>query len=339
MRSVQPRFSSASASLIRLNLHSKRENLQYYFRAESRQRCPVFRRTKLAVKMAESTVVKSDSRMCSQSGCNGDDGFGSVSSDYAEIIVVRHGETTWNSDGRLQGHLDVELNEVGRQQAAAVADRLSKEPKISAVYSSDLKRAFVTAQTIANSCGVLEVIQDPDLRERNLGDLQGLVLREAATLKPEAYQAFVSGKADKDIPGGGESLDQLYQRCTSSLQKIGRKHKGERVVVVTHGGVLRALYRRAAPKGKPQGKILNTSVNIFHLSDGGEDWVIKVWGDVSHLSETGFLKTAFGGDRTSELSMETKSPNRYSPSRSKSLVELMLSNQSAGRSGSVGAAD
>ncbi|KAF5752919.1 Ribosomal protein L25/Gln-tRNA synthetase anti-codon-binding domain [Tripterygium wilfordii] len=76
----------------------------------------------------------------------------------AEIIVVRHGETEWNADGRIQqGHLDVELNEVGKQQAASVADRLSKEPKISAVYSSDLKRALVTAEIIAASCGGLEV--------------------------------------------------------------------------------------------------------------------------------------------------------------------------------------
>ncbi|CBI41111.3 unnamed protein product, partial [Vitis vinifera] len=72
-------------------------------------------------------------------------------------IVVRHGETAWNADGRIQGHLDVELNEAGRQQAAAVADRLSKGPRISAVYSSDLKRAFETAQAIATSCGRFEV--------------------------------------------------------------------------------------------------------------------------------------------------------------------------------------
>ncbi|KAJ0024769.1 hypothetical protein Pint_08849 [Pistacia integerrima] len=77
--------------------------------------------------------------------------------DYAEIIVVRHGETAWNADGRIQGHLDVELNHVGRQQAAAVANRISKEMKISAVYSSDLKRAMETAHIIANTCGIPEV--------------------------------------------------------------------------------------------------------------------------------------------------------------------------------------
>ncbi|XP_042493071.1 phosphoglycerate mutase-like protein 4 [Macadamia integrifolia] len=227
-----------------------------------------------------------------------DSGSGSVAPDYAEIIVVRHGETAWNADGRIQGHLDAELNDVGRQQAAAVADRLSKESKISAVYSSDLKRALETAQTIARHCGPLEVIEDRELRERHLGDLQGLVLREAAKVKPKAYQAFISARTDQELPGGGESLDQLHQRCTSALQRIGRKHKGERVVVVTHGGVIRTLYKQVVPKGKSPGKILNTSVNIFQLSDG-EDWNIKSWGDVSHVSKTGFLETAFGGDKTS----------------------------------------
>ncbi|KAJ7952937.1 phosphoglycerate mutase-like protein 4 [Quillaja saponaria] len=148
-----------------------------------------------------------------------DASFSSIQPDCTEIIVVRHGETAWNADGRIQGHLDVELNESGRQQAAAVADRLSKEPKISVIYSSDLQWASETAQIIATSCGGLEVVKDPDLRERHLGDLQGLVLREAAKLNTKAYMAFLSHSTEQEIPGGGESLDQLYQRCTSALER------------------------------------------------------------------------------------------------------------------------
>ncbi|XP_058088657.1 phosphoglycerate mutase-like protein 4 isoform X2 [Magnolia sinica] len=234
----------------------------------------------------------------SHTDSNEDAGSSPIPFDYAEIVVIRHGETTWNSSGRIQGHLDAELNEVGRQQATAVADRLSKESKVSAVYSSDLKRALETAQIIAKSCNLNEVIQDPALRERHLGDLQGLVFRDAARLNPEAYRAFSSPKTNQEIPGGGESLDQLYQRMTSSLERIARKHKGERVIAVTHGGALRALFKRAAPKGLSQGKVMNTSVNIFHLSDS-DDWIIKVWGDVSHLSKTGFLESGFGGDKNS----------------------------------------
>nr|GMD99479.1 phosphoglycerate mutase-like protein 4 isoform X1 [Ipomoea batatas] len=123
-----------------------------------------------------------------------------VSLNCTEIIVIRHGETEWNAEGRIQGHLDVELNDIGRQQAHAVADRLSREPKISVVYSSDLKRAFETAETIASSCGVLEVVKDPDLRERHLGDIQGLTVSEASQKSPNAYKAMVSRRTDQEIP-------------------------------------------------------------------------------------------------------------------------------------------
>ncbi|XP_022896408.1 phosphoglycerate mutase-like protein 4 [Olea europaea var. sylvestris] len=230
--------------------------------------------------------------------CNGNDEIESVARNYAEIIVIRHGETEWNADHRIQGHLDVDLNDIGRQQAYVVAERLSKEPKISAVYSSDLKRAFHTAEIIAKCCGVLEVVKDPDLRERHLGDLQGIVFHEIAKIKPEAHKAFISHRRDQEIPGGGESLNQLCERCTSGLQRIAKKHLGERVVVVTHGGTIRALHRRASSHGQSVGKVLNTSVNVFHLS-AEDEWSIKSWGDVSHLKRTGFLESGFGGDSTS----------------------------------------
>jgi probable phosphoglycerate mutase len=73
---------------------------------------------------------------------------------------------------------------------------------------------------------------------------------------------------------------------------------GERVVVVTHGGFIRSLYKRACPNGRTPGKVLNTSVSVFHL-DADDKWILKMWGDVSHLSQTGFLQSGFGGDRTS----------------------------------------
>ncbi|KAA8531725.1 hypothetical protein F0562_006558 [Nyssa sinensis] len=247
---------------------------------------------------ADSSMAYSDSRVLPQLDGNKDAKVESVEPSYAEIIVIRHGETEWNASNRIQGHLDVELNEAGRQQAAAVGDRLSKEPKVSVVYTSDLKRALETAEIIAHSCSGLEVIKDPDLRERHLGDLQGVVFHEAAKVNPKAFQAFTSRGTDQEIPGGGESLDQLYQRCTSSLQRIGTKHKGERVVVVTHGGVIEALYKRASPGGRSAGRVPNTSFNVFHLSDG-DSWTIKTWGDVSHLKQTGFLKSGFGGDKSS----------------------------------------
>ncbi|KAL1568528.1 phosphoglycerate mutase (2,3-diphosphoglycerate-independent) [Salvia divinorum] len=208
-----------------------------------------------------------------------------VSPKYAEIIVIRHGETEWNTNRRIQGHLDVDLNDVGRQQAVAV------------LYSSDLKRAFCTAEIIAKGCGVIEVTKEADLRERHLGDLQGVVFHEAHIVKLEAHKAFVSPREDQEIPGGGESFNQLYKRSTLALQRIAKKHQGERVVVVSHGGTIRALHKRASPHQRC-GKVLNTSVNVFHLSKD-EKWCIKSWGDVSHLNQTGFLDSGFGGDRNS----------------------------------------
>ncbi|CAA0840932.1 Phosphoglycerate mutase-like protein 4 [Striga hermonthica] len=221
-----------------------------------------------------------------------------VGPNYAEIIVIRHGETEWNADRRIQGHLDVDLNDAGRQQAVAVAERISREPKISAVYSSDLKRAFYTAEIIAKSCGVPEVMKDPDLRERHLGALQGAILNEIAKVNPEAHKAFLSNQDDQEIPGGGESFNQLYERCTWALQRIAQKHIGERVVVVSHGGTIRALHKRASPHRRPTGRVLNTSVNVFLLTDKNK-WIIKSWGDVSHLDGTRFLESGFGGDRNS----------------------------------------
>ncbi|XP_027346531.1 phosphoglycerate mutase-like protein 4 [Abrus precatorius] len=206
--------------------------------------------------------------------------------DYAEIVVVRHGETAWNNEGRIQGQMEVELNEAGKQQAAAVADRLSREPKISAIYSSDLQRAFETAQIIAIKCGVLELVKDFDLRERHKGNLEGLFYREIAKTNPMGHKALMSKNDDQQLPGGGESYAQLFERCKSALLRIGRKHKGERVVVVTHGGSIETLYKWANANGSYAGKIDNASIAIFHL-DGEDNWALKKWGDVSHLSQNG----------------------------------------------------
>ncbi|EEF52458.1 phosphoglycerate mutase, putative [Ricinus communis] len=134
-----------------------------------------------------------------------------------------------------EGHMDVELNDVGRQQAMAVAGRLAEESEISAVYSSDLKRARQTAQIIASRCNVPE---------------------------------------------------------------DGSRNSGQRVIVVTHGGVVRAFHKYAAPAEELPGKIKNTSINIFPMA-GEDKWTIKTWGDIRHLSNIGFLETAFGGNTNS----------------------------------------
>lgn len=232
-------------------------------------------------------------KMAAAGDCNG------FTATFTEIVLVRHGETTWNASHIIQGHLDSELNDLGRQQAFAVASRLSKEENFVAIYSSDLHRAAETARIIASTCNLPEVILDPSLRERHVGVIQGLTLREAQKRNPVAYKNFLSAKRDQDIPGGGESLVQLLERCTSFLEKLAKKHKGERIIAVTHGGVLRELYGRASPTTAPDRRIKNTSVNVIHISENGQEWTIKKWGDVSHLKGVGVKEDAFGGDRTS----------------------------------------
>lgn len=214
-----------------------------------------------------------------------------------EVILVRHGETTSNFDGIYQGQSDSELNELGWTQAKAVAARLARESKISALYSSDLKRAFDTATIIGQKCG-LQVVTNPAWRERHLGKLQGLSWREAPSVEPVAYRAFTSHKkSDQAIPGGGESWNQFYDRTTPALEEIANKHRGHRVVVVTHGGVLRTLWDFAGGKSSP-GRVLNTSVNVLRKRENGE-WFVNSWGDTSHLNEVDVLSSGFGGDKES----------------------------------------
>eukprot|EP01018_Ginkgo_biloba_P036270 Gb_37340 [translate_table: standard] len=219
-----------------------------------------------------------------------------VCTSVTEIIFVRHGETTWNASGILQGQSESELTDLGKKQAIAVADRLAKETGITAVYSSDLIRAVDTAKIIAQKCG-LQVQLSPAWRERHLGKLQGLSRHEASSKEPEAYRAFASPKKDQLIPGGGESLNQLYVRSRSALDEIANNHKGQKVVVVTHGGVLRALWKFAGGKSSP-GKVLNASINVFQRSEN-DSWVVHTWCDTTHLDGVGVLTSGFGGDRES----------------------------------------
>ncbi|CAM0950335.1 unnamed protein product [Alopecurus aequalis] len=169
---------------------------------------------------------------------HGDDG-----ERFAEVVVVRHGETSWNASRIVQGHMDPELNEIGRQQAVVVARCLSTETKPAAVYSSDLKRAAETAQTIAKACGVSNLVLNEGLRERHMGNLQGVNWEDAFVQNPGAFKGFDVFEPKKDldfdyrdqeIPGGGESLNQLSERFLSCLNKIAQQHIGKRFMNQIH---------------------------------------------------------------------------------------------------------
>lgn len=199
------------------------------------------------------------------------------------ICLVRHGETSWNTERRLQGHIDIPLNDRGRAQAASTARSLAAQG-FDALYSSDLQRAYATAQAIA--AGRPQPLrEDPRLRERHYGDFQGLRYDEASARFPEAYARFTAREPDHPLPGG-ESLAAFAARVSQALGEIARRHAGGRVLVVTHGGVLDIAHRLAA--GKPlhaprDFTIPNAALNWIEHGAGG--WCLIAWADERHLAE------------------------------------------------------
>ncbi|KAG2622887.1 phosphoglycerate mutase-like protein 4 isoform X2 [Panicum virgatum] len=229
--------------------------------------------------------------------------------EFTEVVVVRHGETSWNASRIVQGQMDPDLNEIGREQAVVVAHRLSREAKPAAIYSSDLKRAAETAEIIAKVCDVSNLVLNEALRERHMGYLQGLKWDDAVNKNPDVFRGFdifkITEGSDPDsrnqeIPGGGESLNQLTERCVSYLNKIAQEHIGERVVVVSHGAAILELCRHTDPPNiSIRRNIPNTSLNVFRVSGVTGQWILERCGDVSHLNGNGFLENSFGGDGAS----------------------------------------
>lgn len=199
------------------------------------------------------------------------------------IIAVRHGETAWNVDTRIQGQLDIELNERGRWQARRLAQALADEP-ISAIYSSDLARAFETADTVAQRLG-LKATPHTGLRERAFGVFQGQTFVDIEATWPE--QALRWRRREPDwAPEGGESLVQVQQRIEQTTQELAARHPGELILLAAHGGVMDALYRIAtrqditAPRTWQLG---NASINRLLWTPGG--LTLVGWSDTRHLDE------------------------------------------------------
>ena len=203
--------------------------------------------------------------------------------DATRLIVLRHGETAWNVDTRIQGHLDIPLNDRGRWQARRTAQALIDEP-IRAVYASDLSRAHETAQAVARAFD-LPVTTHLGLRERNFGTFQGRTFAEIEAELPE--QAIRWRKRDPDFaPEGGESLIEFRQRVTDTAHDIAARHPGELVVMVGHGGVLDVLYRAAtrqelqAPRTWELG---NAAINRLLWTPDG--LTLIGWADAAHLND------------------------------------------------------
>jgi probable phosphoglycerate mutase len=202
--------------------------------------------------------------------------------DAVELIVVRHGETTWNREGRIQGQGDSPLSERGLAQAQAVAARLSRE-RVDALYSSDLGRARETARHLAASTG-LEVRLEPGLRERAFGILEGKTWNEVGRDNPQSPMKMVEDPAY--LVPGGESMVEFRDRVRAALGRIALDTIGKTIAIVTHGGVLGLLYREAMAQSlaEPRGyTTLNAVLNHFRYQAGR--LTLVRWGDAEHLGE------------------------------------------------------
>ena len=199
-----------------------------------------------------------------------------------EIILIRHGETEWNSQQRMQGHSNSDLSEVGRGQIQALGE-LMKNVSFDHIYSSDSLRARQTAEAITQYSG--HTLQfDQRIREKNLGVFEGLTSTEAKERHPEVYRLFKTAGANYVIDEG-ESTQQLLERALEFIEEIRLRHPQERVVMVTHGGVVRVLMKHAlglsidAPT-----RFIIKNTGIFGLI-WNENWLVTQMGGVSHLEK------------------------------------------------------
>ncbi|MFN8024193.1 MAG: histidine phosphatase family protein [Acidimicrobiales bacterium] len=171
------------------------------------------------------------------------------------LLVVRHGRSEWNTAGRWQGHADIVLDHTGELQAVAAAEVLGQ---FDAIWASDLQRALRTAQIVAALLGVGPVRTDPRLREKDVGPWEGLTHAEVE----REWPGFLAARRR---PDGFEDEDHAAARVLTALDEIGAEHPGGEVLVVSHGGVIRAA-RRALGADAPH--LDNLSGGWFELRDG-----------------------------------------------------------------------
>jgi probable phosphoglycerate mutase len=197
------------------------------------------------------------------------------------IVAIRHGETDWNALARLQGQIDIPLNDLGRRQAGRLADALRDEG-LEQVIASDLGRAAATARALAAPLS-LPLALDPCLRERAFGVLEGHTYDEIALRWPDAARRW-RARDPEFAADGGETLVGFHARCVAAIERIALAHAGRSIAIVTHGGVLDALYREAAgiPLDAPRTWVLgNASINrVLHTPQG---FTLVGWDDHGHL--------------------------------------------------------
>ena len=210
-----------------------------------------------------------------------------------QLLLIRHGETAWNAERRLQGHLDIPLNSAGMRQSHALATALKSE-RLDAIVCSDLQRARQTASAIAEQQGLTCHIQ-PAWRERCFGGFEGQLIAELETLFPKQYAAWRAHDIDIEFPANaqglltGESIRQFHSRIETALLQLSLHCPHQKVAVVAHGGVLECAYRISKQLGLDAPRevtMLNASINRFTVSShqGQLKLGLTEWGNVTHLT-------------------------------------------------------
>ena len=208
------------------------------------------------------------------------------------LFIVRHGETDWNLKGIHQGHTDSPLSRKGEHQAQLLGMRFAGEgTRFDAVYSSDLGRARKSARKICREIGQENIIQEePRLRERALGLLEGLTYAQIAEQMPRDHKQHTSGDPDYR-PEEGESWRDIYERAGGILNELAQCNEGGSILCVTHGGIISMAMKLCMNidiAAKRRFHIQNTALNILEWH-AENDWQLRTWGDTSHLQNSATL--------------------------------------------------
>ena len=201
-----------------------------------------------------------------------------------KVYIVRHGETEWNAQGRIQGHTDVPLSEQGRRQAQLVARRL-RGVTFDAAFASDLSRTRETAETILEGTGVA-LNTTPQLREYHKGVFEGLTVHEYARQYPGQYQASLVNDLDF-APTGGESIRETQTRMGTFVDEMMKRHLTDTVLVVGHGGSLRSLIvKLLALPLEANWKFVMGNCALSLIYTYPDNSVLHLYNDTGHLAGT-----------------------------------------------------
>lgn len=201
-----------------------------------------------------------------------------------KMYLIRHGETDWNVQERIQGLSDIELNANGVMQAHQLAAHLETEGNFSRIYASPLQRSYETAQIIAARLG-LPVVRDSRLVERSLGQLEGLTMGEIEAQFPDVYRAWHEGGVRPHILGE-ESREDFDRRAREFVEDTRAEHPGGKIIVVTHGGTLAMIVAAALKLQVEHGlpfHIDNSSISIVQWGERGAR--LRLLNDTCHLRE------------------------------------------------------